>query len=58
MKNQFIPFDKLSKKKKKEENRKHRILIGFNTGSRPMRSVKNPTRAMLKNSFRKNENKY
>ena len=39
---------KMTKKQIKEKNRKNRVLIPFNTGTRTMKSNKYPTRQKLK----------
>ena len=38
----------MTKKQKKEYNKKNRVLVPFNTGTRTMKSAKYPTRQQLK----------
>ena len=49
----FVSVDKMTKKQQKEYYSKHRVVNGFNTGTRTMKTVKNPTRAMQKDAWRK-----
>lgn len=53
MKQKFIEFDKMSKKKQKEINNSHRNRVMFNTGTRVMATPKNPTRAQRKAAERR-----
>lgn len=38
----------MTKKQLKEKNKKNRVLVPFNTGTRTMKSAKYPTRQQLK----------
>ena len=38
----------MTKKQQKEKNKKNRVLVPFNTGTRDMKSKKYPTRQQLK----------
>ena len=38
----------MTKKQLKEKNKKQRVLVPFNTGTRTMKSAKYPTRQQLK----------
>lgn len=49
----FIPIEKQSKKNQKEYHSKRRNTVNFNTGIRTIKTVKNPTRAMRKDAWRK-----
>lgn len=49
----FVPIEKQSKKNQKVYNAKQRNMSGFNTGTRTIKTVKNPTRAMQKDAWRK-----
>ena len=49
----FVSIEKQSKKNQKAHNAKKRNMGGFNTGTRTMKTVKNPTRAMQKDAWRK-----
>lgn len=53
MKQKFVPLEKQSKKAQKEHNKAKRVLHGFNTGDRIFKTVKNPSRAMQKDAWRK-----
>ena len=53
MKDKFVPIEKRSKKAQKEYHKKQRSVNGFNTGTRIMKTPKNPTRAMQKDAWRK-----
>lgn len=44
----FVEYEKLSKKEKKARNRLKRVLNGFNTGTRSMKSNKDYNRAEYK----------
>lgn len=48
MKTKFVPLEKQSKKAQKEYHARQRSEMGFNTGTRTMKTEKNPTRAMKK----------
>ena len=41
------------KKQQKEKNKKNRVLVPFNTGTRDMKSKKYPTRQQLKREVEK-----
>ena len=43
----------MTKKAWKDAQKVHRVTNGFNTGTRTMKTVKNPTRAMSKENFQK-----
>ena len=43
----------MTKKQIKEKNKKNRVLVPFNTGTRTMQTAKNPTRAKSKRNFKK-----
>ena len=49
----FVPIEKQSKKNQKAHNAKQRNMNSFNTGTRVMKTAKNPTRAMQKYAWRK-----
>ena len=49
--NKFIEPSKMSKKARKEYHASRRGINGFNTGTRTMKTEKNPTRAMEKVSL-------
>lgn len=49
----FIPLEKQSKKNQKAHHAIQRSMSGFNTGTRTMKTAKNPTRAMQKDAWRK-----
>ena len=49
----MIELSKRSKKEQKEYYKAQRVTNGFNTGTRTMKTVKNPTRAMQKDAWRK-----
>lgn len=49
----FVPIEKQSKKNQKAHNAKQRNMSSFNTGTRVMKTAKNPTRAMQKDAWRK-----
>lgn len=42
-----------TKKQIKEQNKKHRVLVNFNTGTRTHKSAKDYNRQQLKNELRK-----
>lgn len=48
-----VDITKRSKKEQRAFYAKKRVLNGFNTGTRDMKSAKNPTRAMRKDLIRK-----
>lgn len=50
---QFVEISKRSKKEQKAYYASKRGTNGFNTGTRTMKTVKNPTRAMQKDAWRK-----
>ena len=52
MKN-VVDISKRSKKEQKAYYATQRSVNGFNTGTRTMKTAKNPTRAMLKDKERK-----
>ena len=58
MKDKFVPIEKRSKKAQKEYHKKQRFVNGFNTGTRIMKTPKNPTRAMRKDAERKGKEIY
>ena len=58
MKDKFVPVEKRSKKAQKEYHKKQRSVNGFNTGTRIMKTPKNPTRAMRKDAERKGKEIY
>ena len=43
----------MTKKQIKEKNKKNRVLVPFNTGTRTHKSAKYPSRNERKNNFRK-----
>ncbi len=43
----------MTKKQQKEKNKKNRVLVPFNTGTRNMKSKKYPTRQQLKREVEK-----
>lgn len=45
-------LEKMNKKEKKEYYRKKRVLVGFNTGTRTMKSEKYPSRQKQKDMAR------
>jgi hypothetical protein len=49
----YVDISKRSKKEQKAYYAKQRGVNGFNTGTRVMKTVKNPTRAMQKDAWRK-----
>ena len=49
----FVDISKRSKKEQKAYYASQRNMSGFNTGTRTMKTVKNPTRAMLNDAWRK-----
>lgn len=49
----FVDISKRSKKEQKAYYSSQRNMSGFNTGTRTMKTVKNPTRAMLNDAWRK-----
>lgn len=49
----FVDISKRSKKEQKAYYASQRNMSGFNTGTRTMKTVKNPTRAMQKDAWRK-----
>lgn len=57
-KDKFVPLNKRSKKEQKEYNKRKRSFMGFNTGTRTMKTEKNPTHAMRKDAERKNQDDY
>lgn len=57
-KEKFVPMEKRSKKERKEYNKRQRSFMGFNTGTRTMKTSKRPTRAMRKDAERKNQEDY
>lgn len=57
-KEKFVPMGKRSKKEQKEYNKRQRSFMGFNTGTRTMKTSKRPTRAMRKDAERKNQEDY
>lgn len=48
----------MTKKAWKEKQKKYRVVNGFNTGTRDMKTEKLPTRAMDKEKIRKEVNNY
>ena len=46
-------IENMTKKERKEYFKKQRILVGFNTGTRTMKTVKHPSRNDLKIDMRK-----
>ena len=44
----YVPFEKQSKKKQEEYNKKSRTVSGFNTGTRIFKTDKHPSRARRK----------
>jgi len=56
--NKFVDLNKRSKKAQKEFYKKQRVINGFNTGTRDMKTEKLPTRAMEKEKIRKEVNDY
>lgn len=55
MKDKFVPMEKRSKKEQKAFHAQQRSVMGFNTGTRAMKTKKRPTRAMRKDAERKNQ---
>lgn len=53
-------YDKKSMTKKawKEKQKQNRVVNGFNTGTRTMKTAKNPTRTDFKKELRKALDKY
>ena len=51
----FVEISKRSKKEQKAYYASQGVVSGFNTGTRTMKTVKNPTRAMQKDAYRKNK---
>lgn len=51
--NKYIPLDKRSKKEQKKYHKQQRIVNGFNTGTRDMKSNKTPNRQERKADTRK-----
>lgn len=49
----FVDISKRSKKEQKAYYASQRNMSGFNTGTRVMKTQKNPTRAMLNDAWRK-----
>lgn len=49
----FVPVEKRSKKEQKAYYASQRGVNGFNTGTRTMKTPKNPSRAMQKDAWRK-----
>ena len=49
----FVEISKRSKKEQKAYYASMRNVNGFNTGTRTMKTPKNPTRAMQKDAWRK-----
>ena len=49
----FVPIEKRSKKEQKAYYASQRGVNGFNTGTRTMKTPKNPSRAMQKDAWRK-----
>ena len=47
----FVEIGKQSKKAQKAYYASQRQTVGFNTGTRTMKTVKNPTRAMRKDAW-------
>ena len=43
----------MTKKQQKKKNKKNRVLVPFNTGTRDMKSKKYPTRQQLKREVEK-----
>jgi len=43
----------MTKKQQKEKNKKNRVLVPFNTGTRTMKSAKYPTRQKQKREVKK-----
>jgi hypothetical protein len=54
----FVEISKRSKKEQKAYYALQRNVNGFNTGTRTMKTVKNPTRAMIKDADRKGKEIY
>lgn len=51
----FVEISKRSKKEQKAYYASRKVVTGFNTGTRTMKTIKNPTRAMQKDAYRKNK---
>lgn len=51
----FVEINKRSKKEQKAYYASQKVATGFNTGTRTMKTIKNPTRAMQKDAYRKNK---
>ena len=49
----YVDISKRSKKEQKAYYSAQRVVNGFNTGTRTMKTPKNPTRAMMKAEMRK-----
>ena len=49
----FVSIDKMTKKQQKEYYAKHRVVNGFNTGTRTMKRSKHTSREMRKTEMRK-----
>lgn len=43
-----VPINKQSKKNQKNYNKQNRVVSGFNTGTRTMKTIKNPSRSQQK----------
>ena len=48
----------MTKKERKEKFKQNRVLVGFNTGTRIMKTDKHPTRNKLKKDLRKSLDNY
>lgn len=46
-------IENMTKKERKEYFKKQRVLVGFNTGTRTMKTVKHPSRNDIKADIRK-----
>ena len=53
----IVPIEKQSKKNQKAHTAKQRNMSSFNTGTRVMKTVKNPTRTMQKEAQKKRKKK-
>jgi hypothetical protein len=51
---QYVSFEKLTKKAQKQHNSRQRVLVPFNTGTRSHKTDKNPSRARQKHLDRRN----
>lgn len=49
----WVEISKRTKKEQKKAYSKHRVMAGFNTGTRTMKTEKSPTRSMNKKNFKK-----